>query len=113
MARLVIPRLGVKKTPGMLAEQQDELVVDLFIAHQMREAFDARSHQTLGVLQIENVRDGAQTVLVGFVDGRPIEFRSELLLGMVSVVHPNLDEVGMVRGQIPHGRRACSTVVTT
>ena len=69
----------------------------------MREPFDALSYQALGIFKVEHVRDRSQIVLMGFVDGCSVKFRRQLFLRMVSIVDPNLHEVGTVRSQIAHG----------
>ena len=93
----------VEENAGVLAEQLEKLVIYFPVTHQVGEAFDAGPQQGFGVLQIEDVGDGSKVVLVGFVDGGSEELRSQLLLRAVSVVHPDLYKVGMVRGKIADG----------
>ncbi len=97
------PQVGREEHSRMLLEQGDEFVVDIFVADQMREAFDSRPHEPFGVLQVVNMGNGTEIVLARFIDGRSVKFRRQLLLGMVSVVHPDLDEVGTMGRQVLHG----------
>ena len=54
----------------------------------MSEDIHTRAQQTLGVLEIEDVRGNPDAVLVRLVDGRPIQFRSELFKLPVAVIDP-------------------------
>src|SRR5207244_6802493 len=65
--------------------------------------FNPRAKQTLGVFEVEHVCDRPQIVFMSFVDGRSVQFRSQLFLRVVPIVHPNLNEVRTVRRQIAHG----------
>ena len=56
-------------------QQRDELVVDVAIANQVREGVDAGAGQILGIVEIEDVRDDAGAVRVGFFDDRAVQRR--------------------------------------
>ena len=54
----------------MRLEHGNELVVDVLVAHAVRERVDAGADQPLGVLEIEDVRGDPQAALVRLVDDR-------------------------------------------
>ena len=98
----------------MQPQPGEEFVVKILVAYQVRETIDARPQQALGVLQIKDMSDGAQVVLVRLINRRAIQFRRQLLLGMVSKVDPDLDEVGVMgRPIIGRPPLTYSMVVTT
>ena len=69
----------------------------------MCKAFDPRAKQTFGVLEVKYMRDRPEVVLMSFVDGGSVEFRRQLFLRVVSIVHPNFHEVRAVRSEVAHG----------
>ncbi len=85
----------------LLLHPRDERVVHFRVANRMQEAVDARFHEIARVGQIEHVRHHANPVPVRFVDDRAVQRRRELLHGAASVVDPDLDEIRLLRGDLP------------
>ena len=54
--------------------------------------------------QAEHVRGHAQAVGVRFVDDGAVEFRGEPLVLPAPVVHPDLHDVDLLRGELSHRR---------
>src|SRR5688572_29149471 len=83
---------------GSLLHHRDEFVIHVPVAYAMSETVNARPQQFLGIREIEDVRDHAQIMRVGFVDDRAIHGGRQLLHGAVAIVHPDLDDVYLLRG---------------
>ena len=83
--------------------QRHELVVDVAVAHAVREGVDAGLQQPLRVLEREDVRGDAELVLVRFVDDGAVELGRQLLELAVAIVDPDLDDVDLLRGVLLHG----------
>jgi hypothetical protein len=81
-------------------DRLDELVVHVLVAHQMREAVDACGDEAFRIGEVEDVRVDADAVLVRFVDDGAVERRTQLRRAAVAIVHPDLDEVHLLRGEL-------------
>jgi hypothetical protein len=55
-----IGQVGAEHQVRTLLHERHELIVDVPVAHAVREGVDARAHQPPGVLQGEDMRDGPQ-----------------------------------------------------
>ena len=82
---------------------RDELIVDVPVPHAVSKRVDARAKEPLRILEGKEVGRDAELVLVGLVDDRAIQGRSQLLELAVPVVHPDLDEIDLPRGQLLYG----------
>ena len=86
-----------------LAEQRHEFIIDILIANAMGKDVHIGAKQALGIIEIEDVRRNADAVLVRFIDGGTIQFRSELLVLSVAVIDPELDQVDTAGRLRPNG----------
>ena len=62
------------------------------------EIVDARPQNSLGIFKRKDVRDGPEVVPMGLVDGGAIQLSGQLGNGMITVVHPDLDDVHLLGG---------------
>src|ERR1700720_1715609 len=71
----------------------------------MRQDIDTVADEQLGVLEIIDVGSDPNTVYMCFVDDGLVNFGTHLGgHGVVHVVHPDLDEIGMTLCGFPHLR---------
>ena len=70
-----------------------KFIIDILIPNAMGKDVHIRAQQALGIRKIEDVRGNPDAVLVRFIDGSAIQFRSELLKLPVPVIDPELDQV--------------------
>ena len=75
---------------GTLREHGHQFVVDVPVAHAMRERVDPGTYEPLRVLESEDVRGDPEPSLVRLVDDGAIEFRSQLLVLAIPCVDPDL-----------------------
>ena len=77
-----------------------ELVVDIFVAHAVRKRIDSSAQQSLCILESEDVGRNTKSVFVSFVDDGAVEFRSELLVHAIAVIHPDLHKIYLLGGEL-------------
>ena len=78
----------------------DQSVINVAIAYAAHEAIDSRFHQVFAIAQIKNFGDNLQIVLVRFFDSGSEDVGLELGALAVTVIHPKLDGVDFLVGQI-------------
>ena len=101
--REAVDAAEVRRDPDVvLLGEPDVLVVDLLVAHAVQEAFDAGADHQLGVGEVEHMADRAQPELLGLIGRGGEHLRRQLGGAAAAIVDPDLDEVGLERGELAH-----------
>jgi len=83
-------------------DRLDNLVIHLLVSDHVREAVDSCGDKAFRVGEVEDVGIDADTVLVRFVDDRAVQRSAQLGGPAVAIVDPDLDEVDLLCGKLPH-----------